>query len=774
MSAVRSATETVGLIGRLGTAPGPLAFVAVGLSYLTLTQLAMSLQGPGPQVPVLWPAAGLSLAALMLLPTDRWIWALGAIALAELAGDVAWGYSVAVTFGWILSSAVLPLVGAVLLRRFGNPSGSLVPARQLVLFLGFGVVVGPVAGSFIAAGVSALARFGEFPTLWSGYFVGDALGVLVLTPLLVARPAGGPARPRRELTALVLSTTLACTAVFTDFGGSWIVTMPYVIVPFFAWAALRFGTFGTACLSLGVTVLAGAFTAMGQGPFALAGGPEGAAVTLLQVFLAITVSFSLLLAALVSDLSDRRHSEETLRHQAMHDTLTGLANRCRFTEAIEAALAVPGELGRGTGLLVCDLDLFKTVNDRVGHKGGDDLLVQVAERLRTSVRDEDLVARISGDEFVVLLAEVDEADAEGVARRLADVVAQPVLLDRQREVRPSISIGAAVAEPGEGADSLFRVADAALYQAKRRGRGRVVVADGALRDQARAQVRVEDDVRAALAAQQITCHFQPVVDLASGRLAGAEATVRWRHADLGLLDAERFLPTVEAMGLGDRLLETVLVQSLRAQMRWAGAAGGCPPVSVNVSALQLGSGAVLNMVLHALAETDAPAEALCLEVNGIRPLDDLGAATLHQLHALGVHLVLDGFGTGGSSVKHLAGIPWDQLKIDRSLVAELGADPAAADTARAILAMARALGIRTGADGVAQIGQLDTLVALGCDLAQGPLLSRPESAEELGRMLTDDRVWLDEDIRRVPRPVPSSSPGVSGSVAGAVAQELPA
>jgi diguanylate cyclase (GGDEF)-like protein len=736
----------------------------VGLCYLTLTQLVTWLQGPGTTVATLWPAAGLSLAALMLLPTERWGWALGAVALAELAGDIAWGHSVGVTLGWVVSSLAQPLLGAFLLRRYGNRDGVLVPARQLVLFLGLGVVAGPVAGSTVAATVSTLAGMGPFHSLWSASFVGDALGVLVLAPVLLSTPGRDVRRGRREVAALVLSTTVACTAVFTDFGGSWIVTMPYVLVPFFAWAALRFGTFGTACLSLGVTALASGLTASGQGPFALAGGPAGTAVTLLQVFLAITVSFSLLLAALVSDLSDRRQNEEILRHQALHDALTGLPNRSRFTEEIAASLARPAEEGRATGLLVCDLDLFKAVNDRVGHKGGDELLVRVAERLRAGVRAEDLVARISGDEFVVLLEDVDVEEAEAIARRLAETVAQPVLLDRQREVRPSLSVGVAVAEPEEDADSLFRVADAALYQAKRRGRGRMVVADENLRQQAQMQVRIEDDVRAAFAAEQITCCYQPVVELASGRLAGAEATVRWRHPELGLLDAERFIPAVEAMGLGDRLLETVLTQALRAQMEWARRSPGCPPVSVNVSALQLGSGGVLNMVLRALAETDAPAEALCLEVSRIMPLDDLGVATLHQLHALGVHLVLDGFGMGWSSMNRLARIPWDLLKVDRCLVAELGSDPAAPDLVRAMIAMAQALGIRTAADGVTRGDQLQLLVDLGCELAQGPLLSRPESAEELLGMLTRGRAWNAQDLglratcSSVPAPVAETAP----------------
>lgn len=747
MSGVGSHAESRSPSRRFAEAPGPLVLVAVGVGYLTLAQLVMALPDPDRHGPTLWPAAGLALAALLLLPTDRWVWALGAVALAELGGDLAWGLSVGASIGWAFGNTAQALVGALLLRRLGNPDGSLVPVRQLLLFLSLGVVAAPVVGASLGWVASSITGAGPFPGGWADYFVSDALGVLVLAPILLA-PRLRASRSRREATALFVSAAFVSTLVFTDFGGSWIVTMPYVLVPFFAWAALRFGTLGTACTSLGVTVLSSGFTAAGAGPFALAGGPEGAAVTLLQVFLAITVSFSLLLAALVSDLTDRREIEDALRHQATHDALTGLPNRSRLASAVEAALDVSGGK-RGTGLLVCDLDLFKAVNDRVGHKGGDELLVQVAGRLREGLRPDDLVARISGDEFVVLLSDVDAEEALRVARRLVDDVARPLVLDRQREIRPSISVGAAVAEPGESPDSLFRVADAALYQAKRRGRGRVVVADETLRRQARGQVQVEDEMPTAFATGQIECHFQPVIDLATGRLTGAEATVRWRHPDLGLLDAERFLPVVEALGLGDRLFETVLAQSLRAEVGWGRLTPRRPRVSVNISALQLGSGGVVNAVLRALAESDAPADALCVEVTTATPLDDMGVAALHQLHALGVHLVLDGFGVGWSSLNRLARIPWDLVKIDRTLVSDLGSDPAAVSTVRAAVAMAEALGLGTGADGVTRIGQLEVLLELGCDVAQGPLFGRPETAEEIERLLAAEHVWLAKDLRRV-------------------------
>jgi diguanylate cyclase (GGDEF)-like protein len=730
---------------RLTEAPGPVLLVVVGLAYLALSQLVMLRSDPVTGAS-LWPAVGLTLGVLMLVPTHRWGWVVVAVALAELASDLAWGYPVGATLGWALSNIAGPLLAAFLLRRAGNAEGELAPVRPLLQFLVLGVVVGPLAGATIGALTTAMSSGGGFAEVWPDYFVGDALGVLVVAPLLLARRGPEARRSWRELVSLILSTAVVSTAVFTDFGGSWMITMPYLLFPYFAWAALRFGTLGTAWTSLGVTLVASVFTAGGVGPFALAGGPEGIAVTLLQIFLAATVSFALLLAALVSDLSDRRQTESALRHQATHDPLTGLPNRSRFAEELEDALVSSEETGRRIGLLVCDLDGLKAVNDRLGHRGGDELLIEVAGRLRGCVRPDDLVARISGDEFVVLLVEVDEDVVRRVADRLVDEVAKPFRPAPQREIRPSISVGAAVAEAGDTPDSLFRVTDTALYRAKRRGRGRVVVVDEALRREAGTQVRDEGQLPAAFEEGQLVCYFQPVVDLTSGRFVGAEASVRWEHPDLGLLDAHRFFSAVEAMGWSDRLFETVLTQSLQAQLQWAAGTERRPRVSVNTSALQLGSGGVVNTVLRALADVDAPPEALCIEVTNTTPLDEVGVAALNQLHALGVHLVLDGFGAGWASMSSLARIPWDLLKVDRSFVAGLGTDPAATDMVRAMVAMADALGIRAGADGVTRRSQLEVLAELGCGVAQGPLFSRHVPAAEVGHLLASDRAWTGEEL----------------------------
>ncbi|HEU4512211.1 MAG TPA: EAL domain-containing protein [Nocardioidaceae bacterium] len=738
----RSRAEPSGVAARLSAAPGPVLLVTVALGYLALSQLVMWVNSPVANGASLWPAAGLTLAALLVVPTVRWGWVLGAVMLAELAGDLAWGYPVGASVGWALSNTLEPLVGALLLRRFAALGYELPPARRFLLFLAFAVVVGPLVGASVGAAASAVVSGYAIDEVWLQYFVGDALGVLIVAPLLLAGRRDRARRSLRELAALTVASALTTLAVFSDFGGTWMVTMPYLVIPFFAWAALRFGTVGTAWMALAVTVLANASTVAGFGPFAVAADDPGEAVLLLQVFLAITVSTAHLLAAVVSDLRDRRQMESMLRHQATHDVLTGLANRLRLGDELEAACQEPARPGTSPGLLVCDLDGFKAVNDRVGHRGGDALLVQLAQRLTASVRPDDLVARISGDEFVVLLRDVDEAGLTAVARRVSETVADPVQLEGRRVVRPSVSVGAALRQSGESPEDLFRLADAALYEAKRRGRGRVLLADEELRGRAAAELRTEDRLAAAFDEGQIVTYFQPIIDLAGGRVAAAEAIVRWRHPELGMLDEERFLPAVEATGLGDKLFETVLAQALEAQVLWSARSGRQVPVSVNVSATQLAGGGVVTTVLRALSEAAAPAESLYLEVTKHTPLDDVGMASLNQLHALGVRVVLDGLGAGWSSMTQLTRSPWDHLKIDRSFMTDLGREAPAADVFRAMTAMAEALGIRVAADGVTRIGQIELLSSLGCQLAQGPLLGRPETAEDLAGLLAEDRLWV--------------------------------
>jgi len=710
-------------------ARGPIIFAAVFASYLALSQLVLWLNDPVRNGAGLWPAAGLSLAALLLLPTRSWGWVLSAVALAELGGDLAHGYPVAAGLGWALGNCVEPLLGATLLRRLGNGAGRLAPVGKLLLFLGLGVIVGPLVGATIGTITSVVIFDGQFSHVWPRYVVGDALGVLVVAPVLLCMRSPRVVRHPGETLALAVGSLVASVALFGDVGGRWTATMPYLLTPFLTWAALRYGVRGTASLSLAIAMIGNGFTATGNGPFDSPVVQNAQAVPLLQAFLAISVASSLLLAAAVSELTSRRHLEAALREQASHDALTGLPNRAAMREALDSTFdrdVAPGSVA----LLMCDIDYLKTVNDTLGHSVGDRVISVIAERLRRSVRPDDLVARISGDEFVVLVDRAESAQVAALCARITDAVAQPILLGARTVNSPSMSIGAAISVKGSTGTSLFNDADTALYEAKKQGRARTVHFDERLRLQVRQRHEVEADLPQALVEGQIYCLHQPEIVLGTGALFSFESLARWAHPERGLIMPDRFIPSVEATGNAAQLFDLVLSQTLVAQRGWATVLGTAPPVSVNMSAMILNDHRVVESVAAALVRADASAGTVWLEVTESALAGGDALSTLTALHNLGVRLALDDFGTGWSSFSRFSSYPWDLLKLDRSFISRLGQDDGTEHVVAAMVAMAHALGIPTVAEGVETQRQLDYVIDLGCDIAQGYLFSRPVCAVE--------------------------------------------
>ena len=451
---------------------GPVAFASVTVAYLLFAQLVIWLNDPVSAGAGLWPGAGVTLAALLLLPTRSWGWVFAAVVVAELGGDLAHGYGVGASLGWTLGNVLEPLVGASLIRRFVHADGALRPVRMLLIFLTFGVVVGPLVGATVGATTTALSFGMALPEVWPKYFIGDALGVLIVTPAVLALRTPPTGQSRGEAAALSVISLTVCAGVFSSWGGAWLATMPYLLMPCLTWAALRFGIRGVASLAFVITMIGNAATAYGDGPFARAGGPAGQAITLLQIFLVISVSCSLLLAALVDHVSDKERTEARWRHQATHDPLTGLVNRSLLDVVLRSALTESSP-SKPLRLVMCDLDNFKTVNDTWGHAAGDELLKVIAERMQRSVRTHDVVARISGDEFVLLLHDTDEAAAAEVAHRVMTAVVQPVPLPSGDVVEPSVSIGVVAHDEGENVGRLMTRADETMYRAKALGGGRV-------------------------------------------------------------------------------------------------------------------------------------------------------------------------------------------------------------------------------------------------------------------------------------------------------------
>jgi diguanylate cyclase (GGDEF)-like protein len=623
----------------------------------------------------------------------------------------------------------------MLLRWLGNGDGRLTPMSKLLLFLGCGVVVGPLVGATIGTITSVLTFEGQFFYVWTRYVVGDALGVLVVAPVLLCLRSPRLVRHRGETLALAVGSLAASVAVFGDIGGRWTATMPYLLTPFLTWAALRYGVRGTAVLSLALAMVGNGFTATGNGPFDSEVVRHAESVPLLQAFLAISVASALLLAAAVSELTSRRNLEAALRDQASRDALTGLPNRVRMREAVASALDPNSVSGGPVALLLCDIDHLKTINDTLGHTAGDRIITVIAQRLRLSVRPDDLVARISGDEFLVLLRPSDDAQVAALCARITDAVAQPIPLGERIVHTPTMSIGAAITLPGSTVTSLFNDADTALYEAKKQGRATTVHFDERLRLQVSERNQVEADLPQALAEEQIYCVHQPEVVLATGELFCFESLARWAHPERGLITPDRFIPAVEATGQAAQLFDLVMKQTLAAQRAWTTVLGTPPPVAVNMSAMLLNDRRVVESVAAALVRANASAATVSLELTESALAGSSALSTLTELHDLGVSLALDDFGAGWSSFSRLSSYPWDVLKLDRSFIVRLGDDDGAEHVVSAMVAMAHALGILTVAEGVETQRQLDYLIDVGCDVAQGYLFSRPVRAVEAGRLV---------------------------------------
>lgn len=437
----------------------------------------------------------------------------------------------------------------------------------------------------------------------------------------------------------------------------------------------------------------------------------------------------------LTDVSESARLARELDRLAGHDPLTGLLNRRLLLERLERAVARARRTGGTLGLLFIDLDRFKTVNDALGHGAGDGLLAEIARRLRARIRTTDTAARLGGDEFVVLLEPLRSAtDAGRVAREIVAAIAHPIALDG-RELVVSASVGIATfPADAEGPVELLSRADAAMYRAKSEGGGQLAFWGPAMHKAALERLELDRDLRRALRRGELVLHYQPTVELDSGRIVGAEALLRWHHPSRGLLPPGRFVGLAEETGLivpiGGWILDTACVQA----MAWAGA-GGPASVAVNVSPRQFRRADLVTTVRNALARSGLLPDRLVLELTESSLLEDVdaAAATLAALKAIGVRIALDDFGTGYASLAYLNRLPLDLVKIDRSFVQRIGHSFRDEAIVRAIHGLAHTLGLEVVAEGVEEPAQLAFLRSCGCRHAQGFLFGRPAPAEELGR-----------------------------------------
>jgi diguanylate cyclase (GGDEF)-like protein len=489
--------------------------------------------------------------------------------------------------------------------------------------------------------------------------------------------------------------------------------------------------------------------------------PDGASLGILCVFeaeprdwtqdeLRVLATLSSVAATEVTlrrKLIDRERVEEQLRHDTLHDSLTGLPNRAFFTErlrhAVQRARRHKDDM---FAVLFLDLDNFKVVNDSVGHQSGDELLCVVARRLEACMRGGDMVARLGGDEFAVLLERIsDVSDAARVAERIHGELVAPVNLGGY-EVFTSASVGIALSSSAtELPDVLLRSADMAMYRAKKRGRSRYEVFNTSMHAEALTRLQVETDLRRALEREEFVLFYQPIISLKTGHITGLEALIRWRHPDRGLVRPTEFVAAAEETGLilpmGQWVLDKACsqMQELRRELNLQTPL----ELGVNLSAKQFSQPDLVEQVADAVRRSGLDPSTLCLEITEGVVIEKtmLATQTIAGLKEIGVRIYMDDFGTGYSSLSYLHRLPVDAIKIDRAFVSHMDTEDRPQQVVRTILTLVQNLGLETIAEGVTNAEQLQLLRQLGCTAAQGFLFSPPIELAAVTQMLKEDPVW---------------------------------
>jgi diguanylate cyclase (GGDEF)-like protein len=467
---------------------------------------------------------------------------------------------------------------------------------------------------------------------------------------------------------------------------------------------------------------------------------------------------SFVATALNDTVATTKTATDRLAEQATHDSLTGLPNRALAVDRLAEALARTRRREQLMAVLFIDLDRFKIINDSLGHEAGDEVLCAVAGRLTSLVPAGDTVARLAGDEFVVVVENTPgDLAVVPMAERIVDSLSQPIVIrpsGAERDVTVGASVGIAFADAAStiGPDELLRNADVAMYRAKQRGRGRVEIFDDTLRVAVQQRLETQHDLRHAIETGQVYPHYQPIVDADRGVVVGFEALARWDHPAKGRLPAGAFIGVAADSGLIVPLGAAILAQACAQTARWHAEHPARHPlrIAVNVSAEQFNHPSLVPTVADVLAETGLDPDALWLEITETSLMADAQAATdtLHAIRALGVHLAIDDFGTGYSSLAYLRRFPVEALKIDRSFVSGLGRDHEDDAIVAMIVGLARNLELRLVAEGVETPAQLGQLANLGCTTIQGFYFSRPVAAAQVWEVIsTVERLAADTSVR---------------------------
>jgi len=712
-----------------GMALAVVYFIAagLGLSFATVTS----------NITLLWPPTGIALFALLTFGVRLWPAVLVGALAANLATPVAPGVALGIAVGNCLEA----VTGYYLLRAAGFEA-SLARVRDVVALIVLAAGLSTMVSATI--GTLSLVAFGAMPwpdlgRAWFTWWMGDAMGNLVFAATLLAWWHGPAGRigPRRMIEAVVLTVSLA-VVTHLIFGvllsdGASPRPLAFMTFPLLTWAALRFGMRGATGATLVVGIVTLANIMAGHGLFARSSAVES--LTLLWLYVNVLAVTGMALAASVAE---RVKAESRMRHLAEHDALTGLPNRLTARGKIVNAVQRANLGGGRFAVLFTDIDRFKVINDTLGHSAGDELLRQIAARLRRTLRHSDLLSRHGGDEFVVLAEGINSGDDAGrVARKLLDALREPFVIETM-PLHVSGSVGISLyPDDGRDADALLKNADIAMYRAKDSGRNTCVFYSPDMNARAAERLAMENELRQALDRGEFRLHYQPQYAALGGRPVAVEALLRWQRADGRLIPPANFIPLLEDTGLINRVGAWVLDAACEQLAEWR-ARGAAPlRMAVNVSSHQLRDAALPGQVVDALARRGLAPEWLELEITETMLVsqDAVVERNLLRLAEVGVRVAVDDFGTGYSSLNYLHRMSINTLKIDRSFVANLPGDENGAAITRAIVALGKSLRLDIVAEGVETSAQRDYLRELGCDCLQGFLLSRPLPADDITPLL---------------------------------------
>ena len=709
----------------------------LALAYFLSAKLGLTFAVVSNSVTLIWPPTGLALFALLVFGVRLWPWVLLGAFATNLTTGIAPEAALAIAIGNCLEA----LTGFYLLRAMGFHIG-LQRIRDVVAL----VVLAAGISTMISATIGTISLYYWqiitwhcFTQTWLTWWTGDAMGDLVFAPLFLAWLHKEKAQWKRGriLEAAVLALCLVAATQMV-FGGHlfWSGRSPpiaFTTFPILVWAALRFGMRGATTATLIIGTVAFINIIRGQGLFAQGSTLES--LLLLWLYTNVLAVTSMVLAAAVNE---RRLIEASMRHLAQHDPLTGLPNRITLQDRLGQAIVHAQRRHCQAAVLFVDIDRFKIINDTLGHAVGDQFLIQVADRLRQCVREEDTVTRPGGDEFVVVLDDVAHGDdVIKVAEKILVKLREPFPI-QGTFLHSTASIGISLyPHDGHATEALLKHADIAKYRAKSLGRNGFAFYSSDMNAQAVERLAMENRLREALAREEFLLHYQAQYDAKTGRVLGAEALLRWQKSENELVAPDTFIPVLEEMGLINLVGVWVLETACEQLAQWHARGWGHLRMSVNVSSRQFSDAQLSLHIMQALDKRHLPPHQLELEITESMLVrqDLVTEQTLDKLVNLGVRLAVDDFGTGYSSLSYLHRLSIDTLKIDRAFVTNIPANENSAAIAQAIIGMGKSLHLDLVAEGVETLEQHVFLRDLGCQMVQGYLFSHPLPAEEFVRLI---------------------------------------